>query len=124
MVVVVGLTFVEPLAKVELKPPGEMEMDVAPVVDQLRVALAPELMAAGLAVSATDVGDVKRMLCAENVPFVVPANDEGALAASVLCLLRDRTLASRIGRANRDRAQAEYGIDRMVARYDELYSEN
>jgi glycosyltransferase involved in cell wall biosynthesis len=83
-----------------------------------------EAMAAGLALSATDVGDIKRMLCAANAPFVVPANDEDAFAASVLRLLRERPLASRIGRANRDRAQTEFGIDRMVTRYDELYSEN
>lgn len=82
-----------------------------------------EAMAAGLAVSATDVGDIKWMVCAENVPFVVPANDEPALAAAVLHLLRDRPLASRIGRANRDHAVTEFGVDKMVARYDELYSE-
>lgn len=51
-----GLAEVEPLAEVEVKPPGEMEMEVAPVVDQLRVALAPELMALGLAVKDEMVG--------------------------------------------------------------------
>jgi len=81
-----------------------------------------EAMAAGLAVAATDVGDTKRMLCADNARFVVPANDEGALTAAVLRLLQDRSLAKRIGRANRQRAQTELSFDTMVARYEELYS--
>ena len=48
--VVVGLTVVEPLADVEFRPPGAIEMLVAPVVDQLRVLLEPAVMLAGLAV--------------------------------------------------------------------------
>jgi len=48
-VVAVGLTVVEPLEDVEVKLPGEMEREVAPLVAQVSVLLVPELMLAGLA---------------------------------------------------------------------------
>lgn len=50
MVVAVGFTLVEPLAEVDVKEPGVMATRVAPVVAQLSVALAPELMLVELAV--------------------------------------------------------------------------
>lgn len=42
--VAVGLTLVEPLADVEVNDPGVMLMVVAPLVDQLSVTLAPDVM--------------------------------------------------------------------------------
>jgi hypothetical protein len=48
-VVVVGFTVVEPLAEAELNPPGEIEIDVAPLVAQFSEQLAPGLMLVGLA---------------------------------------------------------------------------
>lgn len=56
MVVTVGLTFVEPLADVEVNEPGEMAMFVAPVVVQLSVLLEPELTPVGFAVKDEIVG--------------------------------------------------------------------
>lgn len=82
-----------------------------------------EAMASGLAVAATDVGDIKRMLSPENADFVVPANDEAALSASMRRLLADRDLAGRIARANRERVRTEFSLDAMAKRYEELYSE-
>ena len=52
----VGLTLVDPLAAVEVNPPGEIEIVVAPLADQLSVLLAPELMLAGLAAKEVIVG--------------------------------------------------------------------
>ena len=56
MIVVVGLTLVEPLADEDANPPGEMEMLVAPVVAQANVLLEPELIVVGLAVNDVMVG--------------------------------------------------------------------
>lgn len=47
---------VEPLADVELKPPGEIEIAVAPLVAHVSVLLAPELMLAGFAANDVIVG--------------------------------------------------------------------
>ena len=56
--VVVGLTLVEPLAAVEVKVPGTMEIFVAPVVSQLSVLLCPRMMLVGLALKELIVGFV------------------------------------------------------------------
>ena len=50
VVVAAGTTVVEPLADVELRPPGVIEILVAPVVDQLKTLLEPDVMLVGLAV--------------------------------------------------------------------------
>jgi hypothetical protein len=51
VVVADGLTLVEPLADVEVKEPGEIEIVVAPLVAQLSVVLVPEFTVAGFAVN-------------------------------------------------------------------------
>ena len=56
MVVAVGLTFVEPLADVDVNVPGVMARLVAPVVAQLKVLLEPEVILVGLAVKELIVG--------------------------------------------------------------------
>ena len=55
-VVADGDTVVEPLAAVEVNPPGLIAMPVAPVVTQLRVLLAPAVMLEGLAINEVMVG--------------------------------------------------------------------
>ncbi len=79
-----------------------------------------EAMASGLAVAATDVGDVAAMLAAANRPFVV-AQDAGALAAALAALLADPARRAAIGAANRARAEAEFDAARMLAAYAELF---
>jgi glycosyltransferase involved in cell wall biosynthesis len=80
-----------------------------------------EAMAAGLAVVSTDVGDVAAMLAAANRPYVTPASDERALAASLEQLAENHALRRGIGEANRLRARAEYDEKAMVAAYRGVY---
>jgi hypothetical protein len=56
VVVAVGLTFVEPLADVEVNVPGVMAMPVAPLVTQLSVLLEPDTMLDGLAEKELMIG--------------------------------------------------------------------
>jgi hypothetical protein len=56
VVVAVGLTFVEPLADVDVNVPGVIAILLAPVVAQLSVLVAPEVMLVGLAVKELIVG--------------------------------------------------------------------
>jgi glycosyltransferase involved in cell wall biosynthesis len=79
-----------------------------------------EAMAAGLPVAATDVGDVAAMLGDENRPFVTPP-DEVALAGAILTLARDMTLRTRVGEANRARAEAEFDQRAMAAAWQALF---
>ena len=80
-----------------------------------------EAMAAGLAVVSSDVGDVRAMLAEPNRRFVTPAGDEGALAAALVALAADARLRAEIGKANRQRARAEFDENAMITAYRQLY---
>jgi glycosyltransferase involved in cell wall biosynthesis len=80
-----------------------------------------EAMAAGLAVLATDVGDVKQMLAAENAVYVLPREDVGGLAQGLLRLLEDGAARQGIGGMNRAKVRSEYALETMVRRYDGLF---
>jgi glycosyltransferase involved in cell wall biosynthesis len=81
-----------------------------------------EAMAAGLAVAAPDVGDIKAMLSPENRPFIARSGDEGGLAAAIEALADDPVRRQSIGQANRQRARAEYDEAAMIAAYRRLYA--
>jgi glycosyltransferase involved in cell wall biosynthesis len=81
-----------------------------------------EAMAAELPVAATDVGDIGRMLAAENQPFLVP-RDDVALAGTLLALIDDPQGRRMIGRANRARAERDFDVARMVERHAALIDE-
>jgi glycosyltransferase involved in cell wall biosynthesis len=81
-----------------------------------------EAMAAGVPIVATDVGDVRKMVSAENASFVVPPEDEAGFARAFEALLRDPARRQEIARSNERRVRAEYTLEAMVARYDALFS--
>jgi len=91
----VGLTLVDPLACEEVKLPGMMLMLVAPVVDQLSVLLAPELMLAGLAANAEITGGGAP---SDLTAPTVPAQPEKANAARSTTATRRAELAPNDGR--------------------------
>jgi len=79
-----------------------------------------EAMASGLAVAATDVGDVATMLAEENRPFVV-ARDAAALAEAMVALLADPARRQTIGSANRARVERKYDQETMFQAYAALF---
>ncbi len=81
-----------------------------------------EAMASGLAVVATDVGDVRDMLAAENRGSVV-GHDEAALAGAMESLLRDDVARQTVGAANRHKAERDFDQAVMFAAYGELFDE-
>lgn len=90
--------------------------------EQFPISLV-EAMAAGLPAVATAVGDVARMVADDNRPLIVEPGDEAAFAAALDSLAERPDLRRAIGRANRERAEAEYDEAGMVARYARLYGE-
>ena len=80
-----------------------------------------QAMAAGRAVAAVDVGDVKAILAPENRPFVAAKGDTDGLARAIAALLADEGLRARLGRANAAHVAAHYDQARMVEAYRELY---
>lgn len=87
--------------------------------EQMPISLL-EAMAAGLPVAATAVGDVAAMLPEAQARLVTPPDDE-ALAAALAGLVADAGLRARLGMANRERAAREYGEDRMVRAWEQLW---
>jgi glycosyltransferase involved in cell wall biosynthesis len=89
--------------------------------EQMPLSLV-EAMAAGLPVVATDVGDVRAMVPAEQGPFVVPATDDPADFARALARLADDAgLRRRLGELNREHARAGFDAGIMIERYRSLF---
>jgi glycosyltransferase involved in cell wall biosynthesis len=79
-----------------------------------------EAMAASLPVAATDVGDIKQMLAAENRDFLTPL-DDAALAGALVSLLRQPALRRAVGAANRARAERDYDQETMFRAWRALF---
>lgn len=80
-----------------------------------------EAMAAYRPIISTDVGDVRNMVCRDNLPYIVPRADEDALASAIRELGADVKLREHIGYENARVAHAEYDQEMMFARYRQLY---
>ncbi|MFN3433132.1 MAG: glycosyltransferase family 4 protein [Sphingomonas sp.] len=79
-----------------------------------------EGMAAALPIVSTPVGDIARMVAAENAPFVT-GGDEVLLRNALQALVVNPELRASVGAANRAKARAEYDEAAMIARYKVLY---
>ncbi len=90
--------------------------------EQFPISLV-EAMAAGLPAAATAVGDIPHMVADDNRPLIVDPDDEAALAASLDSLAERPDLRRAIGRANREKAAADYDETKMIAAYARLYGE-
>jgi len=82
-----------------------------------------QAMAGGRAVVATDVGDVRSIVAAENRPFVVAAHDEEGYGAALARMIDDAALRAVLGAANQRRANEVYPQSRMFAAYRALFAE-
>jgi glycosyltransferase involved in cell wall biosynthesis len=82
-----------------------------------------EAMAAGLAVAAPAVGDVRAMVAPANAPLIAPPGDETALGEALLLLGEDAGLRRALGAANQQRARAEYDEAKMISAYRQVYAE-
>ena len=80
-----------------------------------------EAMASELPVVSTDVGDVRHIVSAENLPFIIKRDDEAGLANAIRTLANDAALCKKLGDANRHLATSQYDEVTMLARYRQLY---
>ena len=79
-----------------------------------------EAMASGLPVVATDVGDVRLMVAAENEGLVT-ALDDAALASALEAVVADRDAGRRIGQANLMKARRDFDQAAMFAAHGALW---
>jgi glycosyltransferase involved in cell wall biosynthesis len=109
------------LARPELALAGFDVFAMSSDTEQMPYGLM-EAMAAGLPAACTDVGDILSMVAEPNRPFIVPAVDGAALTGALRNLLTNPALRATLGAANRAKAEHEFSLDRMIERYDRLFS--
>lgn len=78
-----------------------------------------EFMSAGKPVVSTDVGAVREIVVEGVNGFVVPEDDDEALAAALLRVIEDEALAAKMGDAGRAHVTERFSLDRMVTRTEE-----
>jgi glycosyltransferase involved in cell wall biosynthesis len=80
-----------------------------------------QAMAAGRAIAATDVGDVRVIVAPENHRYVTAFGDDDAFQAAIEALLRDEAMRAAIGSANRAHVRRHYPMARFFGAYSELF---
>lgn len=80
-----------------------------------------EYMCAGLPVVATDVGGNREAVNDSRTGFLVAPGDHDALASMLIYLLTHPEESVRLGRAGRERAEAEFSLAAMIRNYQEYY---
>ena len=81
----------------------------------------PQALAAGKPVVAFDVDGAREVCRDGETGFLIRAEDAGGVAAAVIRLLQDKMLAARLGNQGRELVRAEFSVELMVQRIDELY---
>ena len=105
---------------------AEMEQAAAIVVPSLGEGfgmVALEAAERGRPVIASAVGGLPEIVDDGRTGVLVPRGDVPALAAAIVDLVRDPSRAAAFGRAARERAFAEFSLDRCADRTDALYRE-
>jgi L-malate glycosyltransferase len=82
-----------------------------------------ESMAAGIPAVVTDVGGNGELVIDGESGYLVPRNDERALAARFQELVRDRGLRDKLGNNARLRAAQHFSIQQTVGEYVALYNQ-
>jgi glycosyltransferase involved in cell wall biosynthesis len=82
-----------------------------------------EAAALGKPVVATDIDGVREVIRSGGTGILVRPRDPGALAASILFLLKDREFARRLGEAARNEIPPRFSVERMISETESLYLE-
>lgn len=81
-----------------------------------------EYMAAGKPVAATDVGGASEAIRDGETGFLVESDDDEAMAARLLELLRDEEKAVRMGKRGRETVNENFSLDAQLEKTLELYN--
>jgi sugar transferase (PEP-CTERM/EpsH1 system associated) len=82
-----------------------------------------EAMATGLPVIATHVGGNPELVVDKETGYLIPKEDLGALVKSLDQYILNKHLRKQHGTAGRERAIREFSLERMIARYETLYTD-
>jgi len=82
---------------------------------------ALEAMACGVPVVGSDAGGLPELVAHGETGFLLPVGDIEGMSARVLEILKDDATRRRMGRLARERAEAHFGSDAIVSRYERFY---
>ena len=82
-----------------------------------------EYLATGLATVASGIGGNVEIVQEGKTGLLVPPDDCSALAAAILHLLRDPTLATQLGTNGRALVSSEFSFERLIEKTDQMYTE-
>lgn len=85
--------------------------------------VALESMACGVPVVATDVADNRFVIPDGKVGYIVPLNDEDALANQLNIMIRDHNLRKTLSANARKWVEDEFGLDKMANKFYLTYKE-
>jgi glycogen synthase len=91
--------------------------------EELFGMVAVEAALAGLPVIASRIGGLTEIVVDGETGLLVPPGDPAELADAMARLIKDRALACRMGLAGRQRALANYTLERTVDEFEQLYAE-
>ena len=100
-----------------------MDISVLPSFSESLPNAVLESMAAGVPVVATGVGGTSEAVLAGKTGLLVPPNDEDKLVEALEFLLTQRSLRIEYGRQARQMARANYHLDQIRDRYEQLYAD-
>ena len=100
-----------------------MDISVLPSLSEGMSNTLLESMAAGKPVVATAVGGNPEVLANGRAGLLVPPADPEALADAINRLLNSPDIRREMGRSGRLRVESEYGVSKMVDRYERLFME-
>jgi glycosyltransferase involved in cell wall biosynthesis len=78
-------------------------------------------MMGAVPVVASNTGGLSSAVSDGQTGFLVPPGDIQALSASLLRVLKNRSLTEQLGRAGRERAMQEFAEDAVIDQFVELY---
>lgn len=99
----------------------QCDMLVLPSLSEASSNVVLEAMASGVPVVATRVGGTPALVSHGETGLLVPPGDPRALADAIVKLVQTPGLAEQLAAGARARALAEFGMNRMLERIDDLY---
>jgi L-malate glycosyltransferase len=111
---------VQPSAMAELYDAADVYLN-APSIDNMPNSII-EAYAAGLPIVTSDAGGIPYIVTHERTALVVPIDDDQALAAAALRLVRDPELALRLADAGRDECLTKYVWPAVREEWTRLYT--
>ena len=98
-----------------------LDLFVLPSINESAGLVLLEAMACELPVVATRVGGIPEYVAEGETGLLVPPGDPGALAEAIASLIVDPAKRAAFGRAGRQRVEAHFTAERMVAQTAALY---